>query len=176
MWPRPEREKGPLCAPAKTQLLLSPNWTASPVISSTLLVSALQTPSFNPEQKLLSGLIYNPDLLMGLKAFLPCRAAAGLKQPPCLWASLRLCPLLLARRWHLSGCWPLSTFPVGRTSWQHHPVTSRSGCGRRLAVLKVADLQRGYPQPLSSEQRGSCQLLACQGTEGILSWRSCALG
>lgn len=71
MWPRPAREKGPLCAPAKTQLLPSPNWAASPVISSTLLVSALQTPSFNPEQKLLSGLIYNPDLLMGPESIPP---------------------------------------------------------------------------------------------------------
>lgn len=112
MWPRPEREKGPLCAPAKTQFL-SPNWAASPLISSTLLVAALQTPSLNPEQKLLSGLIYNPDLLMGPKAFLPCRAAAGLKQPPSPRAALRLCPLLLARRWHLSGCWPLSTSQFG---------------------------------------------------------------
>lgn len=102
-WLWPGLEKGPLCAPAKTQLLLNPNWATSPVISTTLLVSALQMPSFNPEQKLLSGLIYNTDLLTGPKAFLPSRAASGLKLPPqAPGLSLHLCPLPQARRWHLS--------------------------------------------------------------------------
>ena len=30
MWLWPAREKGPLCIPAKTQLLLNPNWAAFP--------------------------------------------------------------------------------------------------------------------------------------------------
>lgn len=102
-WLWPALEKGPLCAPAKTQLLLNPNWAASLVISTTLLVSALQMPSFNPEQKLLSGLIYNTDLLTGPTAFLPSRAASGLKLPPqAPGLSLHLCPLPQARRWQLS--------------------------------------------------------------------------
>lgn len=41
-------------------------WAAFPNYLHYSLVSTSQTPSFNPEQKLLSGLIYNPDLLMGL--------------------------------------------------------------------------------------------------------------
>lgn len=57
--------EGAFMCTSKDPIVTESNWAASPVISTTLLVSALQMPSFNPEQKLLSGLIYNPDLLTG---------------------------------------------------------------------------------------------------------------
>lgn len=66
MWLWPVGEKGPLCVPAKTRLLLNPNWAAFPNYLHYSSGLHFQMPSFNSEQKLLSGLIYNPDLLTGL--------------------------------------------------------------------------------------------------------------
>jgi hypothetical protein len=48
------REKGPLYVPAKTQLLLTQTELTFSIISTALLVSTFQMPSFDPEQKLLS--------------------------------------------------------------------------------------------------------------------------
>lgn len=73
MWLWPVREKGPLCVPAKAQLLLKPNWAAFPNYLHYSSGLHFQMPSFNLEQKLLSGLIYDPDLLTG-----PC----GVPPPP----------------------------------------------------------------------------------------------
>lgn len=57
--------EGAFMCTSKDPIVTASKLGCVPVISTTLLVSTSQMPSFHQEQKLLSGLIYNPDLLTG---------------------------------------------------------------------------------------------------------------
>lgn len=165
-------EKGPLCVPAKTQLLLNPNQAAFPNSLQYFMVSTFQMPSFNPEQKLLSWLIYNPDLLTELRSVPPlqgCMAGSGPQ-------SRRPGVGHLTRGWHLSPgtvgllrwtssghlrVWEeqLEGAAPGPTQEAGLRVTSRSAVGGGSFPEVAVLLQRGSPRPLSSEHQGSCRLL-----------------
>lgn len=164
MWLWPVREKGPLCVPAKAQLLLKPNWAAFPNYLHYSSGLHFQMPSFNLEQKLLSGLIYDPDLLTGPCGVPPLQDCTRLKltskasalqslylsfapsqekasESGCRWGGLPgVCPP--AQLLGPAGKVHPSAAPASRPELQ---VTSRSCCGQKQAILEVVVLQRGFP-------------------------------